>query len=132
MDGIEKIIECIAAEAEKQKEKLEKEYKEKLILIERARDEKIEQTVKGAEAEAEAERRRASERVKLRASTVSRDVILREKRKLIDRAFTLAVKSFETMDREKYLSVMGEMLREAFSAAEGKKVLCTSEAASPA
>lgn len=114
MNGIDEIISRIEAESAEAEKVMRVEFEQKKKQITDARDEKLAKVEADAKALAEAERKASRERAGNRAATVRRDEILTAKRELADSVFVRAADEFSKMDRDRYLSVMGKMLKEAF------------------
>ncbi|MGN1094781.1 MAG: V-type ATP synthase subunit E [Eubacteriales bacterium] len=110
MNGIEKIISRIEDDARAAEERDNLAAGEKIAGIIKNADEKAEKSAADA-------RKRADERegeLLLHAqearATEKRDIILRAKSELIDKAFEKALMSFDDMEEDKYTSVFSAML----------------------
>lgn len=129
MNGIEKIIARIGDDASAEAKRATDAANAEILAINASADEKIKAVNAEAERRASDAEKQALLRAEKAAETKKRDIILKAKNDLIDRAFDEALMSFSTMDEKTYVSIFSPMLASALSDASllGEKTLVFSE-----
>lgn len=118
MNGIEKLIEKIYADAAIEDNKAIEEYEKKIAEIKNDAQNRINEINEAAKKKAELEKEEIFERAKKSAVTSTRDVLLGAKQQVIKEAFERAIKSFNTMEKGQYISIISKYLNESLSQAE--------------
>lgn len=111
--GIDKIIERIEADAAAELATENTAFERQIAQMTEENHKRAEEIRKAGERLAEEAYQKELSRARAEAQSASRNILADAKSALVRRAFALAVRSLDTMEKENYLKIMAPMLKEA-------------------